>query len=135
MRGLLAITIAALFFAIGCSRPAGEPSRTIIPPRGPVDYSVITGALHITNYSDDKPDVWVISPYAPLRERVKGITGFDTQSTIEGSQTMCLVIVRRRDGSYSEQTLASSPIDLTRYISKTRHPVSDLVADLDRCLK
>jgi len=135
MRALLSITIASLLFAVGCSRPAGEPAWTAIPPRGPVDYSVITGALRITNYSEDKPLVWVVSPYAPLRERVKGITGFDTQSTIEGSQTMCLVVIRRQDGSYSEQAVATSPIDLTRYIDKMRHPVSELVADLDRCLK
>ncbi len=136
MRALLPISIAFLLFAAGCDRrPAAEPSWISLPPPGPTDYSVFTGGLHITNYSEDKPVVWVFSPYAPLRERVKGLSGFDTQSKIENSKTMCLVIIRRRDGSYTEQTVTTSPIDLTRYVSKTRYPVSELVADLDKCLK
>jgi len=136
MRALLPISIAFLLFAAGCARrPAAGPSWISIPPHGPTDYSVFTGGLHITKYSDDKPVVWVFSPYAPLCERVKGVSGFDTQSKIENSKTMCLVIIRRQGGSYTEQTVTTSPIDLTRYVSKMRHPVAELVADLDKCLK
>jgi hypothetical protein len=136
MRALLLISVAFLLFTAGCDRrPAAEPSWISIPPRGPTDYTVFTGGLHITNYSDDKPVVWVFSPYAPLRERVKGVSRFDTQSNIEGSETMCLVVIRRRDGTYTEQTVTNAPVDLRRYIDKMRRPVSELVADLDKCLK
>ena len=117
------------------SRPAAEPPWVAIPLPGPADYSVFTGGLHITNYSPDKPVVWVFSPYAPLRDRVKSVTGFDTQSTIEGSQTLLLVVVRRQDGSYAEKLVPKVPIDLTKYIGKRRYPVSELTADLDKCLK
>ena len=141
MRALLIISVAFLLFTVGCDRrpaaqpSAAEPSWISIPPPGPVGYSVFSGGLHVTNYSDDKPIVWVFSPYAPLRERVKGVSGFDTQSKIEDSETMCLVVIRRRDGSYTEQTVTNTPVDLRRYIDKVRHPVSELVADLDKSLK
>ena len=135
MRALLPISIAILLFTAGCDRRPAEPSWISIPPPGPADYSVFDGGLHITNYSTNKPVVWVFSPYAPLRERVKAVSGLDPQSKIEDSKTMCLVVIRRRDGSYAEQMVTNSPVNLTRYISKMRYPVSELVADLDRCLK
>jgi len=147
MRVLLAILVAVLLITAGCDRRAAatrptdshsataEPSWIAIPPPGPTDYSVSTCVLWIKNYSNDKPLIWVFEPDPGHRERVKYNSGFETKIDIEGVETLSLLVIKRRDGSYTEQVVTNSVVDLEKYISKKRYPISELVADLDKCLK
>lgn len=153
MRALLPVLTVAFFFAVGCGRrapdsrqafgqqpatsntAAAEPSWIAIPPPGPTDYSIATCVLCVENYSTDKPRLWVFKPDPGHPQRVKYFSGFETKIDIEGIETLSLLVIRRRDGSYTEQVVTNSTVNLTKYISKKRYPISELVADLDKCVK
>jgi len=126
MRTIVPILAVIAFVTTGYAQ--GSPSTN-------VDYAVHNGALRVVNYSKDKPVIWVFDASWSLKARVKALAKFDSKAGIEGSESMCLVIIQDASGKMTERAVPRKPVDLCKYISKAPPRVKDLVADLKGVLQ